>query len=146
MKKETLLREAAFILIFEKNFNPEKDCDEIISEAKTADIFDFDNGVSDEDSFDSVSAAVFKGVCGREAEFDGIISKYSDKRRIDRIPKLCLSILRLALYEILYSENVPTNVAISEAVGLAMIYGTDSDVRFINGVLGKYADDMEENS
>ena len=146
MKKGTLLREAAFILIFEKNFNPEKDCDEIIAEAKEAEIFDFDNGISDEKTFDRVSAAVFKGVCEREAEFDIIISQYSDKREIGRIPKLCLSILRLALYEINYSEYVPTNVTISEAVGLAMAYGSDSDVKFINGVLGRYADNMEEKN
>uniref|UniRef100_UPI00262FD3BE transcription antitermination factor NusB n=1 Tax=uncultured Fibrobacter sp. TaxID=261512 RepID=UPI00262FD3BE len=55
-------------------------------------------------------------------EIDEIISKYSEKRSVERIPKLNLAILRIAIYEALYDDKVPVNVAISEAVLLAKAY------------------------
>ena len=57
---------------------------------------------------------------------------------MDRISKVSLTILKLALYEILYVDDVPEKVAINEAVNLAKKYGTDSDPAFVNGVLGSY--------
>ena len=57
---------------------------------------------------------------------------------MDRISKVSLTILKLALYEILYVDDVPEKVAINEAVNLAKKYGTDSDPTFVNGVLGSY--------
>ena len=53
--------------------------------------------------------------------------------------KVDLTLLRLAVYEILKEEEVPTKVAINEAVELAKIYGTDDSKSFVNGVLAKFA-------
>lgn len=58
---------------------------------------------------------------------------------MNRIGKVEVSILRLALYEMLYDEAVPVKVAINEAVELAKKYGGDSSPQFINGILAKYA-------
>mgnify|MGYP001513216532 CR=1 FL=1 len=75
---------------------------------------------------------------------DSIISKFSNKRTVERIPKINLAILRLAIYEAIYEENVPVNVAISEAVALAGKYALEPDVSFVNGVLGSFAKEQEE--
>lgn len=146
MKKGSLIREAAFILVFEKIFRGEDSCDEIIENAKEADIFDFgDESVSEKD-FDKVSASVFKGVYDNVEELDSIISSYSEKRQIGRISKISLAVLRLAVYEIKYNDKVPTNVAISEAVNLAKAYGLDADVKFVNGVLGRFSESLGVNA
>lgn len=57
----------------------------------------------------------------------------------ERIGKVELTILRLAIYEALYDEDVPTGVAINEAIELAKKYGGDDSPSFVNGVLGKLA-------
>ena len=80
------------------------------------------------------------GTLAHQEEIDALIQQYSPKRSINRIAKLSLAILRLAMYEILYDELTPTNTAINEAVLLAENYSyNDEDVRFINGLLGAYA-------
>lgn len=143
MKKGSLIREAAFILVFEKIFRREDSCDEIIESAKEAEIFDFGEGAVDEKDFDKVSVSVFRGVYDNLDELDGIISSYSEKRQIGRISKVSLAVLRLAVYEIKHNDKVPTNVAVSEAVNLAKKYGFDADVKFVNGVLGRFAESVE---
>ena len=59
--------------------------------------------------------------------------------RLSRLGKTELAILRLAVYEILYDEDIPTGVAINEAVEIAKIYCSEEAPRFINGVLAKLA-------
>ena len=84
--------------------------------------------------------ALVDGTLAHQEEIDAIIQKYSPKRSISRIAKLSLSIMRLAVYEILYDDLTPTNAAISEALLLAENYSNNTeDIRFINGLLGAYA-------
>ena len=59
------------------------------------------------------------------------------------MPKVDLEILRLAVYEMLYDEDVPVSVAINEAVELAKKFGGDDSPSFINGILGKVARSQE---
>lgn len=85
------------------------------------------------------------GTLAHQDEFDALIRKYSPKRSLNRIPKLTLTIIRLAMFEIGYDEGTPTNAAISEAVQLAENYTYyEEDVRFLNGLLGAYARDLEQ--
>ncbi|MGN0160394.1 MAG: transcription antitermination factor NusB [Lachnospiraceae bacterium] len=70
---------------------------------------------------------------------DDAISQKAQGWSIDRIGKVELTILRLAIYEIQYDESIPTPVAINEAVELAKKFGGDDSSSFINGVLKKFA-------
>lgn len=126
--KKSHIREAAFLLIFEKMFRDDT-CDEIIESAKDADEYEFNDEV----------CRIFRAVSEKAEELDGIISEYSEKRKVNRIGKVSLAVLRLAVYECLYEETVPTSVAISEAVVLTEKYAFDTDKQFVNGVLGSFS-------
>ncbi|MCD8094913.1 MAG: transcription antitermination protein NusB [Ruminococcus sp.] len=119
-------------MYFEKLFRDDG-IDEIYSAFVEADSSDGELEITQE------SVALAKAVESCESELDEIISRFSKKRAISRIPKINLALLRLSLYEAVYVESVPENVAISEAVALAQKYTYDSDVGFINGVLGSYS-------
>ena len=81
---------------------------------------------------------VVTGVANREEELDAQIQKYSIGWDISRISKLARCILRLAIFEILYVEDVPTGVAVSEAVRIAKKYNDNDTGAFVNGILGSY--------
>ena len=72
-----------------------------------------------------------------EGSIDMMLSDASSGWRLNRIGKAELAILRIAVYEICYDEEVPTKVAINEAVELAKKYGSDASYSFVNGVLAK---------
>ena len=83
--------------------------------------------------------SVVSGVANREEDLNAVIRKYSIGWDISRISKLARCILQLAIYEILYAEDVPTGVAVSEAVRIAKKYDGDDAGAFINGILGSFA-------
>ena len=123
-------REGAFYILFEMQF--QEDTPEVLFQ------------IAEESAILPISDAVkemVNGVVMHQAELDEIISAYSTKRVLNRIPKINLSILRLALYEIRYDAQMPMNAAISEAISLAKAYGYQEDISFVNGVLGNYARD-----
>lgn len=68
---------------------------------------------------------------------DARLEQFSEGWKLNRLGKVELAILRLALYEIFYDDDIPENVAINEAVELAKVYGGDQSPSFINGVLAK---------
>ncbi len=83
------------------------------------------------------------GVLARSNEIDELISRYSKDWSIDRIARVDLSILRVAIYEMLYrKEDVPTGAAINEAVELAKRYGGERSYAFVNGILGSVAKEI----
>ena len=82
---------------------------------------------------------VVTGVANREEELDALIQKFSIGWDISRISKLTRSVMQLALYEIQYMDDIPTGVAIAEAVRIAKKYDTDETGSFVNGILGAYA-------
>ena len=133
--KRSEIREAAFLLTFEKLFTDDP-VDSIIDTAYEVDEFEMDEECEE----------LFKAVNDKAAEIDDIIAKNSEKRQLSRIPKVSIAILRVAIYEMLYSEKVPNNVAISEAVLLAKKFTYTPDVKFINGVLGVIAKDLENKA
>ena len=82
---------------------------------------------------------VVGGVANREEELDAQIQKFSIGWDISRISKLTRAIMQLALFEIQYMDDIPTGVAISEAVRIAKKYDTDETGSFVNGILGAFA-------
>ncbi|MCI9354186.1 MAG: transcription antitermination factor NusB [Firmicutes bacterium] len=89
---------------------------------------------------------ILKEVEGTKAhllEIDEIITKKSKKWKKERISKVDIAILRLAIYEIYFSEEVPNSVAINEAVELAKEFGTEQSPAFINGILGSIVSEKE---
>ncbi|MBQ4612883.1 MAG: transcription antitermination factor NusB [Clostridia bacterium] len=127
-------REQAFALLFEKMFN-----DQPVEELAAA---------ATEARETPVSAFAMTLAAGAEAhlgELDEKIAAYSVKWRKDRISRVAMSVMRLAVYEMLYEEGIPVSVSINEAVELAKKYGGDEDASFVNGILGSIARESSEN-
>lgn len=76
-------------------------------------------------------------IVAKLAEIDGIINQAAQGWKTTRMAKVDLTLIRLATYEIKFEEDIPTGVAINEAVELAKKYGSDDSAAFINGVLAK---------
>lgn len=82
---------------------------------------------------------VVSGVASREGDLNAQISRFSIGWDINRISRLARCIMQLAIFEILYVEDVPTGVAISEAVRIAKKYDGADAGAFVNGILGSFA-------
>ena len=86
---------------------------------------------------------IMDGVLQHEQEIDELVSRFSKDWAIDRIARVDLSILRVAIFEMLYrGQDVPTGAAINEAVELAKRYGGERSYAFINGILGSVAKEL----
>ena len=78
------------------------------------------------------------GVNEHAAELDGYIAKYAKNWKFSRIPLVASAIMRVAMYEILYMQDIPNGAAINEAVEIAKKYEDEKVVSFINGILGAF--------
>lgn len=76
------------------------------------------------------------GTLAHRAELDEIIKRFAPAWPLEQMNLVDKNILRLALYEVLFENQVPVKAAINEAVELAKLFGTDASPKFINGVLG----------
>ena len=119
-----MAREEAFILIFEKAFN-DSSVDEILELA--ADVRELKP--------DDYIKTVFKGVFENLEEIDSLISENAVGWKIERISKTALSVLRLAIFEIEFMDDIPEAVSVNEAVELCKKYATKEDASFVNGIL-----------
>lgn len=122
-------REQAFIVLFEKIFDNDATISEIVATAKVAELI----------KINSFAENILNVVEEHSSEIDGIIETNSQDWTLTRLPKVSLAILRLAVAEIKYIDEVPNGVAVNEAVELAKKYGTNEDASFINGILGTIA-------
>ncbi len=122
-------REQAFIVLFEKIFDNEATLSEIVATAKDAELI----------KINAFAENILNMVEENSEEIDKIIEENSQDWTISRLPKVSLAVLRLAVAEIRYIDEVPNGVAVNEAVELAKKYGTNDDASFINGILGTVA-------
>ena len=87
---------------------------------------------------------VTKGVLENLEEIDGYITKYAPEWPIDQITTTDRNILRVGIYELIYDPDIPSKVAINEAIELGKTFGGESSGKFINGVLGSIYKDTGE--
>lgn len=128
------IRENVFKLLFRAEFNTQEEMP-----AQTEYYFDVDTDgeISEEDR--EIISKREEAVLSKLSDIDAAISEKTVNWTIDRFGKVDLAIIRLAVFEILFDENVPAGVAINEAVELAKKYGRDESKSFVNGVLAKFA-------
>lgn len=132
--KRSEAREQAFTLIFERSFR-EEPIEEMIAQAAEGRQIEVDEFAR------RLATLTFEQL----AAIDGVIQKYSIKWNINRLPKVTLAILRLAICEIDQMEDIPVSVTINEAVELAKKFASEDDAAFINGLLGAYVHDKGQN-
>lgn len=126
------IRENVFMMLFRVEFHDQDEMDEQIS------LF------ADElASLREKDMTYIKDKCNsifeKIDEIDSAVNEVSSGWKTSRMSKVDLSIIRLAVYEIKYEEDIPFKVSINEAVELAKKYGTDDSPSFVNGILAKFA-------
>lgn len=136
-------REIAIHLSYELSFTG-KPVDALLDERLTAETFATLAG-EDELYAEAPNAKqadyirrLVRGVDEHAAELDGYISKYAKGWSFSRIPLVASAIMRVAMFEILYMQDIPNGAAINEAVEIAKKYETPETVKFINGILGSF--------
>lgn len=127
-------REQAFIILFEKSFNTELSVDEIMDIAIETDVISKDKMTADivkkaEENIDEIDAAIENNLKGWSKQ---------------RISKVNLALLRMAVCEMKYFDKVPVGVSINEAVEICKVYGSDEDKSFVNGILGSISREKED--
>ena len=127
------MREQLFKLLFRVEFNSREELPQ-----QEAFFFEDEENVSDQKENMAISEKFNKKI----ERLEGIDQSLNEKVQgwdTGRMGKVDLTILRLAVYEIVFDEEIPTSVAINEAVELAKKFGQDSSPAFVNGVLAKFA-------
>lgn len=126
MNRHTM-REHVFKMVFSYDFDTEKQLDEHIEHY-------FYDVKTKEDEVLYMTKKV-KGVIRNEEAIDKVLKKAAKNWEASRMAKVDLAILKVAIYEIFVDNDIPTNVAINEAVEIAKKYGGDASPKFINGIL-----------
>ena len=129
-----ILREQLFKLLFRVEFNDPEDMQE-----QCGFFFDdIDNPISEQDMI--IIQDKFDKIMEQLSEIDSSVNERAKGWTTDRMAKVELTIIRLAVYEILFDETVPTGVAINEAVELAKKFGQDNSYSFVNGILARFTE------
>lgn len=127
-------REAVLGLVFENEYDCYDDKQELYNTALEA------RGIEENEYIKTV----FFGIIEKSEELDAYIEKYSKGRKLSRIAKVAKSIMRIAIYEMLYIDSIPASVAINEAVELVKVYGDEKTKGFVNGVLNSVKEEISK--
>lgn len=133
------MREQAFYLIFSNLFS---DC--LDSEDQGINLLEEEVSEILGKKLSDYAKEIFSGVLAHKAEIDVLISSNTRYWKADRLSKISLAILYVAVYEILYVDTVPSAAAINEAVELAKTFGDDSASSFVNGILGTIVRNLQK--
>ena len=131
-------RDNAFKCIYELEFIKDKNLEDILFNC-----YEENNNTSEEKEYIEM---ILKGVKDNIKNIDDIILSKLKNWSLDRIAKIDLAILRLAIYEIIYVDSIPDKVSANEAVELAKTYGNNDSKSFVNGVIAKVIEDKEEEN
>ena len=127
------LREQIFMLLFRVEINQKDD----MPEQSTLFLEDGDTEISEKDA--AYIRSKYEKIAEKLPEIDKLINETAIGWDTQRMGKVELTIIRLAVYEIRFDETVPTGVAINEAVELAKKFGQEGSSGFVNGILAKFA-------
>ena len=107
---------------------------------------DEEAGETAEPSAEALARArlLVEGVQEHQADIDALIAAHADRWALNRMPVVDRNLLRIALFELLWCDDVPVPVAINEAVELAKALSTEDSGRFVNGLLGRIAEERLE--
>ena len=126
------LRENVFKMLFRVEFHDDKELPEQLI------LFDDDlEPISEDEKIYMTNK--YKDIYAHIEELDAAINEVSKGWKTIRMGKVDLTLIRLAVYEIRFEEEIPVKVSINEAVELAKKYGTDDSPAFVNGILAKFA-------
>lgn len=125
------LREQIFKLLFSVEFN---EIEEMPFQIKM--FFEQEENAADEQDTEYITNKV-KGIMEHLEEIDQKINQVAEKWTTKRMGKVELTLIRIAVYEIQFDEDIPTSVAINEAVELCKIFGQEESAGFVNGVLAR---------
>ena len=134
----SLLREQVFKLLFRVEFNPMEEMPE--QEELFTSTSDDDFSKQDADYI----REKYEKIAEKLDDIDKAINEKTKGWDTDRMAKVELTIIRLAVYEIKHDDSVPTGVAINEAVELAKSFGSDKSRNFVNGMLQQIFDDNKD--
>lgn len=126
------LREQIFKLLFRVEFNS---MDEMPEQEQL--FFEEEDTAKEKDA--AYVSEKYNKITEKLTKIDALLNEKAEGWDTTRMSKVDLTILRLAVYEIMYDESVPTGVAINEAVELAKKFGQDASSGFVNGILAKFA-------
>ena len=127
----SLAREIAMKMLYAASLGGEESMSEVLEQSEQADTL----SGNDKTCLENLVA----GVRDHQEELDGIIGQYSQGWALNRLAKVDLTILRMAVYEIKYMPEVPVGATINEAVELSKQFCEDKSSGFINGILGSVA-------
>jgi len=127
------LREQIFLLLFRVEFN------ELSEMPQQMQMFLEDDETIRSESDQAYITAKYDKIMEKLAEIDEKLNSKAENWDVARMGKVELTVLRLALYEMQYDEDVPVGVAINEAVELAKKFGQDNSGAFVNAILAKFA-------
>lgn len=126
-------RELIMKMLFEATFHPEEDAKKIL-DTNTQEV---------KGKVKSFIEEEFLGVLTHKEELDEEITKSSANWSINRMAKVDHMLLRMAIYELKFVQDIPEKVAINEAIELSKVYSTDKSPKFINGILGNVVKSIE---
>ncbi len=115
---------------------------EITDQDATGILTEFQNHFSPEATRDEFTERLVRGVCEHSEEIDGFLSRYSENWRLERMTTIDRNILRIALFELLYCEEIPPKVTLNEAIDLGKKYGSEDSGSFINGILDRIQNEV----
>ena len=127
----SLAREIAMKMLYAASLGGEESMSEVLEQSEQADT------LSDSDK--TFLENLTYGVRARQQELDEIVAQYAQGWALNRLAKVDLTILRMAVYEMLYMPEIPVGATFNEAVELAKRFGEEKSPGFINGILGSVA-------
>ena len=131
-----IARENAFLLIFEKTFKSDETAEEIFNKATNERGLEYDDYVK----------KVFFGVFENSEIIEQEIEKHLMGWKKERVSPVSISILRLAAYEVMFIEDIPSRVSLNEAIELAKKYDDEKSYAFVNGVLNALIKAVEQDA